>query len=85
MLPLNYWDEYLSSFLSTPFHHFHPSIRIDFPVKKEGWGGGGTRQIRFLQGQSNEAVLKVSGKALTVSIGSGMARNSRKSNISHPL
>ncbi|XP_072038335.1 unconventional myosin-If-like isoform X2 [Amphiura filiformis] len=53
------------------------SDSIDFMVKKEGWGGGGTRQIRFLQGQSDAAIIKPSGKVLTVSIGSGMPRNSR--------
>ncbi|NP_001118234.1 amoeboid myosin I [Strongylocentrotus purpuratus] len=50
---------------------------IEFSVKKEGWGGGGTRTVRFAQGQGDTAVLKPSSKILTVSIGSGLPRNSR--------
>ena len=47
-------------------------------MKKEGWGGGGTRTVRFAQGNSDLAVVKVSGKVMTVSMGPGLPRNSRK-------
>jgi len=46
-------------------------------VKKEGWGGGGTRQVKFeLAGISDMALLKPSGKVLTVTIGPGLPSNS---------
>ncbi|XP_052276602.1 unconventional myosin-Ie-like isoform X2 [Dreissena polymorpha] len=53
------------------------SDSIDFGVKKEGWGGGGSRMIKFVRGQGDVAVFKVSGKTLTVSIGSGLPKDSR--------
>jgi len=50
---------------------------LDFKVKKEGWGGGGTRQVKFeLAGISDMALLKPSGKVLTVTIGPGLPSNS---------
>ncbi|KAK3585324.1 hypothetical protein CHS0354_040273 [Potamilus streckersoni] len=53
------------------------SDSLDFGVKKEGWGGGGSRLIKFVRGQGKLAILKVSGKTLTVSIGPGLPKNSR--------
>ncbi|XP_067665712.1 unconventional myosin-Ie-like isoform X1 [Haliotis asinina] len=53
------------------------SDSLEFPVKKEGWGGGGTRSVRFVRGQGDQAVLKPSSKVLTVSIGQGLPRDSR--------
>ncbi|XP_033123994.1 unconventional myosin-Ie-like [Anneissia japonica] len=50
---------------------------IDFAVKKEGWGGGGSRSIHFSIGRGDEAVLKPSGKTLRVEIGPGLPRNTR--------
>jgi len=57
-------------------------------VKKEGWGGGGTRQVKFESaGISDMALLKPSGKVLTVTIGPGLPSNSseffcyRKNNL----
>jgi myosin-1 len=48
-------------------------------VKKEGWGGGGTRQVKFVSaGTSDMALLKPSGKVLTVVIGPGLPCNSSK-------
>uniref|UniRef100_K7F9Z7 Myosin IF n=1 Tax=Pelodiscus sinensis TaxID=13735 RepID=K7F9Z7_PELSI len=44
---------------------------LQFRVKKEGWGGGGTRGVTFLRGQGDTAVLKAGGKTLNVSIGDG--------------
>jgi myosin-1 len=50
---------------------------LDFKVKKEGWGGGGTRQVKFeTAGISDMALLKPSGKVLTVTIGPGLPSNS---------
>lgn len=49
---------------------------LDFAVKKEGWGGGGSRMIKFARGQGDVPVLKVSGKTLTVSVGSGLPKDS---------
>ncbi|XP_010073300.1 PREDICTED: unconventional myosin-If-like, partial [Pterocles gutturalis] len=48
---------------------------LQFRVKKEGWGGGGTRNVTFVRGQGDVAVLKAGGKTLTVSIGDGLPRN----------
>ena len=51
---------------------------LEFDVKKEGWGGGGTRQIKFVRGTGDIPMLKPSGKSLTVSIGSGLPKDSSK-------
>ncbi|XP_054836213.1 unconventional myosin-If [Eublepharis macularius] len=50
---------------------------LQFRVKKEGWGGGGTRTVTFLGGQGNVALLKAGGKTLSISIGSGLPKNSK--------
>ncbi|GFR62333.1 unconventional myosin-Ie [Elysia marginata] len=50
---------------------------FDFAVKKEGWGGGGSRQVRFVCGSGDIAQLKPSSKVLTVSIGPGLPKTSR--------
>ena len=47
-------------------------------MKKEGWGGGGSRMIKFVRGQGDVPVLKTSGKTLTVSVGSGLPKDSSK-------
>jgi len=52
--------------------------RLEFPVKKEGWGGGGNRVVRFQHGTGEIAMLKASGKTLNVSIGPGLPANSSK-------
>lgn len=51
---------------------------MELKVKKEGWGGGGVRQVRFVKGNGDKAELKVTGKTLTVSIGPGLPANYRK-------
>ena len=45
-------------------------------MKKEGWGGGGSRLIKFTRGQGDIAQLKPSGKTLTVLIGGGLPKDS---------
>lgn len=53
--------------------------RLEFKVKKEGWGpftSAGSRQIQFQPGQGDQVVLKPSGKQLIVSIGPGLPKNS---------
>ncbi|XP_020282389.1 unconventional myosin-Ie-like [Pseudomyrmex gracilis] len=46
---------------------------IEFKVKKEGWGGGGTRLVKFTQTDyGNKEILKPSGKILHVHIGPGL-------------
>ena len=47
-------------------------------MRKEGWGGGGQREIRFSSGSSNVASLKASGKTLNISIAPGLPKDSRK-------
>lgn len=52
---------------------------IDVKIKKEGWGGGGIRQISFITdstNQSNCEILKSSGKKLVVSVPPGLPNNS---------
>lgn len=50
--------------------------RLEFRVKKEGWGGGGTRVVVFQRGQTDEAVFKPAGKTLSVTIGDGLPKTS---------
>lgn len=57
--------------------HLNFNDTLQFRVKKEGWGGGGTRTVTFLSGQGNVAVLKAGGKTLSISIGSGLPKNSK--------
>uniref|UniRef100_A0A8C4TEG1 Osteoclast-stimulating factor 1 n=1 Tax=Erpetoichthys calabaricus TaxID=27687 RepID=A0A8C4TEG1_ERPCA len=57
------------------------SNTLDLKLKKENWGpwsAGGSRQVQFLQGQGDMAILKPSSKTLQVSIGPGLPKNSRK-------
>lgn len=48
-------------------------------VKKEGWGGGGTRTLTFSPGDSDFPALKPSGKTLNVSIARGLPKDTSKS------
>ncbi|XP_053405072.1 unconventional myosin-Ie-like [Mercenaria mercenaria] len=61
------------------------SDSLDFAVKKEGWGGGGSRMIKFVRGQGDQPVLKISGKTLTVSVGSGLPKDSRPRRTVHSI
>lgn len=53
------------------------SDRLQFNVKKEGWGGGSTRMVVFQRGQADEAVIKAGGKTLTISVGDGLPKTSK--------
>uniref|UniRef100_A0A673JXY8 Osteoclast-stimulating factor 1 n=1 Tax=Sinocyclocheilus rhinocerous TaxID=307959 RepID=A0A673JXY8_9TELE len=56
------------------------STTLEMKLKKEGWGpwnAGGSRQVQFIQGQGDVAGLRPSNKMLQVSIGPGLAKNSR--------
>ncbi|XP_068688023.1 unconventional myosin-Ie-like isoform X1 [Montipora foliosa] len=53
------------------------SSSITVAVKKEGWGGGGTRILNFTSGDSDFPLLKPSGKTLNVSIGRGLPKDTR--------
>lgn len=60
---------------------FFLTSRLEFKVKKGGWGpfsSSGSRQIQFQLGQGDEATLKPTGKVLQVSIGPGLPKNSSK-------
>ena len=48
-------------------------------VKKEGWGGGGTRTLTFTPGDSEFPALKPAGKTLNVSIARGLPKDTSKS------
>uniref|UniRef100_A0A667YFS3 Osteoclast-stimulating factor 1 n=1 Tax=Myripristis murdjan TaxID=586833 RepID=A0A667YFS3_9TELE len=56
------------------------SNTLELKLKKENWGflsAGGSRQVMFVQGQGDVAVLKPSSKTLQVSIGPGLPKNTR--------
>ncbi|XP_009951240.1 PREDICTED: unconventional myosin-Ie, partial [Leptosomus discolor] len=56
------------------------SNTLEVKLKKESWGpwsSGGSRQVQFMQGQGDIAVLKPSNKVLQISIGPGLPKNSR--------
>lgn len=53
--------------------------RLQFRVKKEGWGGGSTRNVTFSRGTGDLAVLKAGGRSLTISIGDGLPKSTSKS------
>ncbi|XP_012234244.1 unconventional myosin-Ie-like [Linepithema humile] len=58
---------------------------LEFKVKKEGWGGGGTRQIKFTQTDyGDKEILRPSGKILNISIGPGLP-NTTKPNSDRPM
>uniref|UniRef100_A0A673A8G4 Osteoclast-stimulating factor 1 n=1 Tax=Sphaeramia orbicularis TaxID=375764 RepID=A0A673A8G4_9TELE len=54
--------------------------RLEFRVKKEGWGGGGSRVVVFQRGQGDQAQLKPGGKTLTITIGDGLPKSSTHQN-----
>ncbi|KAJ3600036.1 hypothetical protein NHX12_033988 [Muraenolepis orangiensis] len=58
--------------------------RLEFRVKKEGWGGGGSRMLLFQMGQGDLAQSKPGGKTLTVTVGDGLPKNSKPSRRSAP-
>ncbi|KAK0147004.1 Unconventional myosin-If [Merluccius polli] len=58
--------------------------RLEFKVKKEGWGGGGSRMLLFQRGQGDEAQCKLGGKTLTVTVGDGLPKISKPSRRSAP-
>ncbi|KAK2835280.1 hypothetical protein Q5P01_015764 [Channa striata] len=51
--------------------------RLEFRVKKEGWGGGGSRVVAFQRGQGELAQLKPGGKTLSITIGDGLPKSSK--------
>lgn len=55
------------------------SDMLQFRVKKEGWGGGSTRNVTFSRGTGDLAVLKAGSRALTISIGDGLPKSTSKS------
>ncbi|XP_069767361.1 unconventional myosin-Ie isoform X4 [Narcine bancroftii] len=56
------------------------SNTLEMKVRKDNWGpwsAGSSRQVQFIQGNGQVAVLKPSSKTLQVSIGPGLPKNSR--------
>ncbi|XP_038138343.1 unconventional myosin-If [Cyprinodon tularosa] len=53
------------------------SDRLEFRVKKEGWGGGSSRVVVFQRGQGDLAQLKPGGKTLTITVGDGLPKSSK--------
>lgn len=58
------------------------SCRLEMKLKKENWGflsgGGGSRQVLFVQAQGDVPILKPSSKSLQVNIGPGLPKNTRE-------
>ncbi|XP_064390451.1 unconventional myosin-Ie-like [Halichondria panicea] len=57
---------------------------LQFLVKKEGFGGGGSRMLQFHQGQGDVTLLKPSGKTLHVTIGPGLPSSTTPSHERPP-
>ncbi|XP_043934508.1 unconventional myosin-Ie isoform X2 [Protopterus annectens] len=56
------------------------SNTLEIKLKKENWGpwtAGGSRQIQFIQGHGDVAILRPSNKMLQVMIGPGLPKNAR--------
>ncbi|KAL2090187.1 hypothetical protein ACEWY4_014875 [Coilia grayii] len=73
------YEETTKSKLSLSFND-----RLDFKVKKEGWGGGGTRTLVFQRGQGDLAQVKPGGKTLTITIGDGLPKTSKPTKKGFP-
>ncbi|KAM8873575.1 unconventional myosin-If [Spinachia spinachia] len=58
--------------------------RLEFRVKKEGWGGGSSRVVVFQRGQGDVAELKAGGKTLSITVGDGLPKSSKPSRNSAP-
>ncbi|XP_034936680.1 unconventional myosin-Ie-like [Chelonus insularis] len=89
LLQIMFKTEFLSVLNKKYLQHLgHPlnikfSNSLEFKVKKEGWGGGGTRQVKFsLTGYGDKEFLRPQGKVLNVIIGPGMPSTSRPSHSS---
>ncbi|KAG8190757.1 hypothetical protein JTE90_024884 [Oedothorax gibbosus] len=50
---------------------------LEFKVKKEGFGGGGTKQVKVTNGQDERPSCKIAGKVMTVCIAPGLPKESR--------
>lgn len=50
--------------------------RLEFKVKKEGWGGGGVRVVVFQRGEGDMAQSKPGGKTLLITVGDGLPKTS---------
>ncbi|XP_036702708.1 unconventional myosin-If isoform X3 [Balaenoptera musculus] len=85
-------DSFLESVFKTEFvsllcKRFEEAVRrplpltfsdtLQFRVKKEGWGGGGTRSVTFSRGSGDVAMLKASGRTLSVGVGDGLPKSSK--------
>ncbi len=58
------------------------SLSINYQIKKEGWGGGGTRTLKFIRDDTCKDVsLKINGKACAVMTPPGLANTTRKLSI----
>ncbi|XP_072245262.1 unconventional myosin-If isoform X2 [Leuresthes tenuis] len=60
------------------------SDRLEFRVKKEGWGGGSSRMVVFQRGQGDLAQLKPGGKTLSITVGDGLPKSSKPNRKSAP-
>uniref|UniRef100_A0A4W3JGG4 Myosin IF n=1 Tax=Callorhinchus milii TaxID=7868 RepID=A0A4W3JGG4_CALMI len=61
------------------------SDSLHFKIKKEGWGGGGSRNLSFIRGVGEVAVVKPAGKTLQISIGEGLPKSSKPTRKGIPV
>ncbi|XP_015599570.1 unconventional myosin-Ie isoform X2 [Cephus cinctus] len=86
LLELVFKTEFLSilskKYLAETTHSLNIKFNnnIEFKVKKEGWGGGGTREVKFVQADiGDQEVLKPHGKVLSVTVGKGLLSTTKPS------
>ena len=53
----------------THTYNTHTHHSTTFTVKKEGFGGGGSRVLQFQQGHGDTTLMKPSGRSLNVTVG----------------
>jgi myosin-1 len=59
------------------FIHF---FSVNYLIKKEGWGGGGTRTLKFIRdGASKDTTMKISGKVCSIISPPGLPNTTSKS------
>uniref|UniRef100_A0AAQ5WXT3 Osteoclast-stimulating factor 1 n=1 Tax=Amphiprion ocellaris TaxID=80972 RepID=A0AAQ5WXT3_AMPOC len=80
LLESNFKTEFLSLFSKRYEEVTKRKLTISFTdrVKKEGWGGGGSRVVVFQRGQGDLAQLKPGGKTLSITIGDGLPKSSSR-------
>lgn len=68
-----------SAILCAPLYPGGVVSSCEFSVKKQAWGGGGMRNVKFVEGPATDlAVLTTNNKTLTVTVGPGLPADTSK-------